>query len=235
MFTEELQKFFRRPSAAELEKFMNGTERPLSFLIARHPLHRLVSAYRDKLLSGRRYYSKLARKIVLTYPHLRRGNPEAMRGGLEGNHKPGVSLNNRAKLNRKMVVPSFPQLVQYLIDSHKRGEPLDEHWTPINKFCTPCLFPFDVIAKLETIDEDSNYVIFKSGIEKYIKPKRINRNKTAPTDEVADSFLCQLSTDMMRSLIEIYKMDLELFEYEYQHYLNCTTDQVRLERVGIAR
>ncbi|KAA0202760.1 hypothetical protein HAZT_HAZT009304 [Hyalella azteca] len=37
---------YARPTTMELENFMNQTQRPLSFLIARHPLHRLVSAYR---------------------------------------------------------------------------------------------------------------------------------------------------------------------------------------------
>ncbi|XP_018019955.1 carbohydrate sulfotransferase 9-like isoform X2 [Hyalella azteca] len=225
---------YARPTTMELENFMNQTQRPLSFLIARHPLHRLVSAYRDKLLSGKRYYSRLARDIVSTYPSLGEhpttdstlGNSAAPRWY----GSPSSSLA-RARLARKLVVPTFPQLVQYLIDSNARGEVLDEHWTPISQFCTPCLFEFDVIAKMETLDEDSNYVIFKSGIEKYIKPKRINRNRNAPTGEVADSFLCQLSTEMMKKLIEIYRVDMELFGYEYEHYLNCTKDHIRLERI----
>ena len=36
---------------------------------------------------------------------------------------------------------------------------------------------------------------------------------------------------MMEELIEVYKYDLELFEYDYDKYLNCTTDSVRLEQV----
>lgn len=86
---------------------------------------------------------------------------------------------------------------------------------------------------METLDEDNNYVIFKSGIEDIIKPKRINRNRSAPTDKVADSFLCQLSRRMMIDLVNMYKYDLELFEYDYSHYINCTTDTVRLGKASL--
>ena len=51
----------------------------------------------------------------------------------------------------KLMVPSFPQFVQFIIDSEKKGDLLDEHWVPMYKFCTPCLFNFDVIAKVINI------------------------------------------------------------------------------------
>lgn len=47
--------------------------------------------------------------------------------------------------------PTFQEFVKYLIDSHKQGHPMDMHWTPITQFCTPCMVPFDVIAKMETL------------------------------------------------------------------------------------
>ncbi|KAK8727478.1 hypothetical protein OTU49_009574 [Cherax quadricarinatus] len=42
------RKRYSRPSVEELQRAMNSSQQPLSFMIARHPLKRLVSAYRLK-------------------------------------------------------------------------------------------------------------------------------------------------------------------------------------------
>ena len=46
------------------------------------------------------------------------------------------------------VIATFPQFVQFLLDETAKGNKLDEHWTPMSGFCTPCLVPFDVFAKV---------------------------------------------------------------------------------------
>ncbi|XP_042218724.1 carbohydrate sulfotransferase 11-like isoform X2 [Homarus americanus] len=160
---------------------------------------------RDKILSGNRYYSKLSRNIIKQYPKM----------------KPDKNSDPR-KFQGSAHVPSFPQFIQFLLDENARGEKLDEHWIPMNQFCTPCLVPFDVYAKVETLEEDGNYIIFSAGIEDVIKPKRINRSRNEPTEEVADKFLCQLSQQQMEELLQLYKFDIELFEYDVSKYRDCT-------------
>ncbi|XP_071547882.1 carbohydrate sulfotransferase 11-like [Panulirus ornatus] len=206
------RKRYNRPTVEELQKVMNSTNPPLSFMIVRHPLKRLVSGYRDKILSGNRYYSKLVRTIVKRNPGMgiQKTKDQAKSASLFGNKAP------------QTMVPSFPQFVQFLLDETAKGAKLDEHWVPMNDFCTPCLVPFDVFAKVETLEEDGNYIIFSAGIEDLIKPKRINRSRNEPTDEVADKFLCQLSQKQMEGLLELYKYDLELFEYDASKYIECT-------------
>ncbi|XP_068230810.1 carbohydrate sulfotransferase 11-like isoform X2 [Palaemon carinicauda] len=206
------RKRYARPTVEDLQQIMNSTRQPLSFLIARHPLQRLVSGYRDKILSGNRYYSKLARNILRQYRDLGKGT--------EKDKPPGSALIERS--NPRAIVPSFPQFVQYLLDESTKGRRLDEHWTPISDFCTPCLVKFDVFAKVETMEEDGNYIIFSAGIHDVIKPKRINRSRNEPTDTVADKFLCQLSPKQMDGLLKLYKYDIELFEYDVSKYVNCT-------------
>ncbi|XP_066942973.1 carbohydrate sulfotransferase 8-like isoform X1 [Macrobrachium rosenbergii] len=206
------RKRYARPTVEELQQVLNSTRQPLSFLIARHPLQRLVSGYRDKILSGNRYYSKLARTILRQYRDLGKG---------EERDKPQAwAVFGRS--TPRSIVPSFPQFVQYLLDESARGHRLDEHWTPVSEFCTPCLVDFDVFAKVETMEEDGNYIIFSAGIQDVIKPKRINRSRNEPTDAVADKFLCQLSPRQMDGLLKLYKYDIELFEYDVSKYVNCT-------------
>lgn len=97
-----------------------------------------VYFFRDKLLSGTRYYSKLGRHIVQQYKELGPGTPR---------EKSPLMLASGKSVGRAMV-PSFPQFVQFLLDERARGARLDEHWIPMSEFCTPCLVPFDVFAKV---------------------------------------------------------------------------------------
>lgn len=57
---------YPRPSLAALKEAFN---RSVSFLIARHPLERLLSAYRDKLQHSlpHTYHRKLGNEIIMKY------------------------------------------------------------------------------------------------------------------------------------------------------------------------
>lgn len=105
------------------------------------PLTSNLHIYRDKILSGSRFYSKLARTIIKQYPELGPGEPR---------ERP-KSWGVFGKTVPRAIVPSFPQFVQFLLDEAARGQKLDEHWTPMSQFCTPCLVDFDVFAKVHNM------------------------------------------------------------------------------------
>lgn len=42
---------------------------------------------------------------------------------------------------------------------------MDEHWTPVYKFCTPCSVNYTLIAKVETFRRDTEYIIRQAGLE----------------------------------------------------------------------
>lgn len=48
---------------------------------------------------------------------------------------------------------------------HKSGGRFDEHWSPIYQFCTPCSINFTLIAKMETFQRDTEYIIRQAGLE----------------------------------------------------------------------
>ncbi|CAL4072088.1 unnamed protein product, partial [Meganyctiphanes norvegica] len=205
------RKKYPRPSAEQLKGALhNETAQPLSFMIVRNPLERFVSAYRDKILSGSQFYASISREIVKRYPDL---GVNIMKIGM---------IEKAWKSIHRSPIPSFSQFTQYVIDDAAKGKKLNEHWTPMTQFCTPCLVNFDVIAKTETMEEDGNYIIFNAGIEHVIIPKRINRSRNGPTDVVAESFLCGLTEAQMSGLMYLFKYDIELFEYDVNKYVNCT-------------
>lgn len=131
----------------------------MSFLIAREPFERLISGYRNKLEGfHNQFYKPLANYIVDKY----RSEEDKIR------------LPNKG--------PTFKEFIQFLIKSHRNNETFNEHWSPIYQFCTPCTVNFTIIAKVETFERDSNFVIRHAGLEQLLlgkgkgKTKHFNRN-----------------------------------------------------------
>lgn len=68
--------------------------------------------------------------------------------------------------------PTFKEFIQFLITSHKNNDTFNEHWAPIYQFCTPCTVNFTLIAKVETLDRDSDFIIRQAGLETLLLGKK---------------------------------------------------------------
>ena len=102
------------------------------FMTARHPLLRVLSAYRDKLEWPNRYkHYGFGRIIAKKYGHI-------------------------ADNQSKRVNITFEQFVHFLIDSVPAD--YNHHFRPIAILCNPCHISYDYIAKLETSYEDYPYI-----------------------------------------------------------------------------
>lgn len=199
---------YPRLDAQALCAAMESPPLPVVFMIARHPFIRLVSAYRDKIASYSPPYQNLRRRMMKAHPELGVGTSVMLLGILFGQRQ----------------YPTFPQFVQYVLDRYRAKLPLNEHWESMFKYCTPCQANFTVFAKVETLAEDSSYIMNASGIQGLVKPRFINRAREGSSEEVAKHFLCQLTKRQIRGLISLYKYDLEMFEYDAKSYLNCASD-----------
>ncbi|XP_054265111.1 carbohydrate sulfotransferase 11-like [Macrosteles quadrilineatus] len=182
---------FPRPSVSQL---LASWPTSLSFLIARDPLHRLLSAYRNKIERVHsQYYKRLARAIIVRF---------------------------RGKLPKEdHIGPTFEEFVRYVTESHGRA---DEHWAPIYQFCTPCSLNFTVIAKMETLSRDQQYIINKAGISDILTPGRMqaqNRANEGPrTSELVAKYYSKLNRELVHRLVHMYTMDFEMFGYNSSQY-----------------
>nr|ANI86011.1 sulfotransferase [Locusta migratoria migratoria] len=187
---------FPRPSVQQLQEALPNA---LSFLIVREPYERLLSAYRNKIEGAKNpYYRKLSKHIAQQsrYNQVQMADvPNTVRSG-----------------------PTFPEFVDYIINSRK----FDEHWAPYHSFCTPCNVNFTVIAKMETLDRDEEYIIHKAGLQRLLLPSHfrfkprtaINKARDGKaTAALVEKYYSQLTKKQMEKLHKIYGTDFEMFDY----------------------
>jgi len=208
------------------------------FLVVRHPFERLLSAYRDKLENIRvglqhgteHFYQKYGRRIVEKYRHKSAGaiakTWDAL--GVLREVVSRLALRPGAGDDEKVpplgIEPTFSEFVQYLIGTDLANY-ADDHWIPYYLFCTPCSVRYDAVAKFETLREDQEYILRRSGVDHVIdiEAKWRHLTKGKPTRAVADSYFSTLTREQAQKLYWKYKLDFELFDYSPEEYFRMTT------------
>ncbi|XP_062974529.1 carbohydrate sulfotransferase 8-like [Elgaria multicarinata webbii] len=124
--TKLLKRLSSYPSEQQIELLNNYTK----VMFTRHPLERLVSAYRDKLLHSEPYYSiTVANQIK--------------------------ALLRRDQNSSEKV--TFPEFVDFIVTRNHKY--LDTHWKPMFELCDPCNVHYDILGKFETLIQDVNHVL----------------------------------------------------------------------------
>ncbi|XP_064112976.1 carbohydrate sulfotransferase 11-like [Macrobrachium nipponense] len=212
----------------------------LAFVVSRHPYHRLVSAYKNKIIEAekrRQHYVDLRTLILERY--------------------------HRQKDLTNSTMPTFRDFCEYIADTtedwlsdlnHK--EPPDPHWMPMTYMCSPCNLHYDIYSKMETMEEDARFISAQCGLEDVIRPGAMfnpssnaqqeekdrsnnsddilgarkvdssltlgnaeEENKTGESEENAYAkYLDELSKEEVGRLYNIYKFDFEIFGYSDDSY-----------------
>ena len=157
------------------------------FLFVREPLHRLLSAYKDKFLRKDRSCSKRARKqIVKAY------RPQ--------DYKPNGDYND--------INITFAEFIQYF----SNDKPRNPHWQLYEQLCHPCVINYDFIGHLETLDEDAPLLLKMAVIDDHVTFPPIH--KSTGSDEVL-KYYSQVPKRYITRLGELYRGDFEMFGYDY--------------------
>jgi hypothetical protein len=156
------------------------------FMVHRHPLHRLLSAYIDKFATPGTndiFHYFYGRKIISMY-------------------RPGASKESLATGNNV----TFKEFVRYVLDGY-----MNPHWIPATEHCEPCLVGYDYYAATETATEDSNFIFQAIGAPDSLHLPHLNANKQ-PVDTMKDYYL-QLTKEMVEKLVKLYEQDFLFFGY----------------------
>ena len=137
-----------------------------------------------------------------------------------------LKLNDLGKIDP----PSFTELVKYIVDEVKEGNELDMHWTPAYSFCNPCQVNLTHIIKLETFDRDTNWIVEKANLSNFLpKVKKLENNHSLKKNAAKDgqntsslfqTYLRNLSQDLLNDLNKIYEIDFDIFGYQQIKDLN---------------
>ena len=168
------------------------------FIFVREPLHRLLSAYKDKFMRRGTGCSRVARQqIVKAY-------------------RPQDYTPNYSDINI-----TFAEFIQYF----SYDVPRDRHWRQYQKLCHPCVINYDFIGHfiIETLEDDAPLLLKMAEIDDRVSFPPIH--KSTGTDEVME-YYSQVPSRYIRQLGEQYRSDFEMFDYDYlghvQSLLNKT-------------
>lgn len=169
------------PQPSELQHKLDTYKK---LIVVRDPYERLLSAYRDKLEGGRnRVYLKNISKAI---------------------KRQGGTLSSNASAN--ITFSEFVTFVTKLSDNS-----FDEHWRPYHKLCFPCAIHYDVIAKYETLTEDSERFLRLIGAPDHLHFPPFTPGNTSC---ILPQYMASLTQAQRRELYKVYHKDFEAFEYQ---------------------
>ena len=212
------------PSTVDWTRYINAL--PLhnnftGFIVVRHPFERLVSAFRDKLernnLEEPFYYRKFGKYFVDKYR--KRAIDALGKDYFTEENNFGTPLKVLDNRRPNADLPSFWEFAQSVIERYK----IDEHWMPINEFCSVCnritLKAFHYILKFEELErEESAFIKHCNWKLSNYKGFKLNNNHPdeIPGDELTQIYFSILSKEQIKSLHEMYEPDFLLFNYTFQ-------------------
>lgn len=149
----------------------------------------------------------------------------------------GKMLNSRdsayGKLRRK-INGSFSTFVDTVLweAAWKGCDPLpckvDRHWQPYYVRCAYCQVPYGAVGRLETFDEDAEFVFRSSNLTRTIpvaeasSRRNIARGRAGHRDGGGDkvrAYFSRLSREQKLGLYKLYQIDFEMFGYSADMYL----------------
>ncbi len=220
-----LKSISSRMGAAKFKGYIKAHNATLrSFLVVRHPFHRLVSAFRDKIerfkntsIDQTWYYHKYGRSIVSRY----RANAIAHLGrdffSKENNYGAPVKVNG----NRTAALPSFWEFVQYVKVSKPQN--MDEHWRPTTNYCSLCSIKYDIIVHFENLGNESQYLKHVIDPDRISEESRMNPTPTGlKHEDLTKKYFEQLSHSDIMALYKIYEYDFKMFGYQFSFRTNIS-------------
>ncbi|TRY70203.1 hypothetical protein TCAL_09643 [Tigriopus californicus] len=187
------------PSSATevVEKLGSGNY--FSFLVVRHPFDRILSAYRDRIVSN-----PCCAQAIQHVPKI-----------FEAHQLPISDVLDAEGCVK--THPTFQQFLEYLIKFPRKH---DVHWISFAKNCAPCLLDYDAVIKLESAQEDQEYVLQQSGLDQFASLELKHPTLGGKTENHRKEFFSQVHCDVVKRLHVLFESDFELFEYDPQPFFD---------------
>ena len=174
------------------DEIQNRLKTYFKFLVVRHPMQRLVSAFRDKFGSETQSgFKNYAREIQ--------------------------NQEKNCKLSFFNFIEYISSVHRNKINNYNNGARyLEGHWAQYSTLCHPCHIDYDYIVKFETMREDAAYVLSKLEPHHQCLEKKYHElfKNSQSTSSVFDQYFSTLTAEQTERLKDIYNVDFKLFGYE---------------------
>nr|XP_004226180.1 carbohydrate sulfotransferase 11-like [Ciona intestinalis] len=116
---------------------------------------------------------------------------------------------------------TFDAFIQHVLYKHKAKSPFEGHWSVYNDACQPCQIEYDVICKLESITEDSRYMLNLIGAPRNVSFQAGYSSNGSMKNSLANAthWVKTLDPTTLKRLHKKYEMDYKLFDYDLPEYL----------------
>lgn len=224
---------YQAPEASDLEELTTQFKENTGFLIVRHPFVRLVSAYEDKMLSPHpfpyAYHHRVQEEIKSARGErqVRISFPEDV---LQSGRLQKMLQSKAVTMEGLLTQPSFPEFVDWLVMNRagKEASPAawaeENAWLPYYAVCPVCQLPYKVL-KLEDPEEmDQLMQYMKLKLPHWATPVH-TIGGTSSSASKAVRYFAELNRSQVESLSDLFYLDLLLFGYSTQEYLDLAKER----------
>ncbi|XP_071516745.1 carbohydrate sulfotransferase 11-like [Panulirus ornatus] len=212
------RQLYRPPNNPRKKKELLEFSRKM--MIVRHPLERLLSAYRDKMLrvggsAGR--FQSLQRKIAHSYT-----DPNSQLDPTRYNHTDDTD-------EKKHEHPTFTQFLMKVRDDLNKAwqtggaHHVNMHWRPYWITCAPCHINYDLIARVETLDEDQEFIIRELDLQDVLMNVHAHASSFDlynRTSEATKIYYGQVPLSLLQDVVRLYQYDFDIYGYSPEPYFS---------------
>ncbi|XP_071958364.1 carbohydrate sulfotransferase 11-like [Antedon mediterranea] len=173
------------------EKQKEILETYTKFMFVRHPFSRLLSAFNDKLKASKNKTTAMQNQVGKRIIHKFR---------LKSNISETYDIR-------------FEEFFEFVISEMRATD--NAHWRAAHRLCFPCEIHYDIIGKLEDVDNDAKYILKKSGAGHVHFPGTSGSYFTNSSHlDKLRKHLSRVSPPHIAAFYNKYRFDFTLFDYE---------------------
>ena len=104
---------------------------------------------------------------------------------------------------------------KYLVETVKHSgiDSLDPHWRPQTSLCPFCADNFDVVGKMETFEEDRDFLLEVLKVKHSKTSTKIHDNQVNKPKSAEEEFLSKISPKLREEILFIYRHDFDMLGY----------------------
>ena len=120
------------------------------------------------------------------------------------------SIKSFLKKKKKTNKLTFKLFIEYLVDLPLKS--FDIHWMPMYLQCKPCQMKYDVVGRMDSLNEDSQRIFSRLDLNTTLANDRLTHGGNSK-DKLM-KYYSEIDQELLEKLYNVYEMDFILFDYD---------------------